>query len=204
MCGRFFLDEKFDAIIKKYGVKYRAFPLNPSPGEVTPGLPALVVRKVKGVPAADSMVWGLFSKEGSMIINAREESRRNPFFEDSFLHRRVIIPAGGYYEWQTLPGGIKNKFFITLENEALISLGGIYQKTALPNGGFREGFVIITTESFGDLQGIHGRMPVVVNGWEEEFLKGGTPEDLHGRITVTKKSYKFLKNSPCIQSSFIV
>ena len=64
--------------------------------------------------------WGLvpsWSRPGDqlpLLINARAETLSSkPAFSDAFQRRRCIVPASGYYEWQKLPGGAKQPFYIT-------------------------------------------------------------------------------------------
>jgi len=45
------------------------------------------------------------------MINARAETLdEKPAFRDAFQRHRCIIPADGFYEWQTLVGGKKQPY----------------------------------------------------------------------------------------------
>ena len=48
--------------------------------------------------------WAKDVKGGSRLINARAETVAvKPAFRAAFAKRRCLIPADGYYEWQTDP-----------------------------------------------------------------------------------------------------
>ncbi|HEV3298348.1 MAG TPA: SOS response-associated peptidase family protein [Planctomycetaceae bacterium] len=45
--------------------------------------------------------WSKDPKAGPPLINARAETvATKPSFRTSFKHRRCLIPADGFYEWQ--------------------------------------------------------------------------------------------------------
>jgi putative SOS response-associated peptidase YedK len=68
--------------------------------------------------------WGLipsWAKDrniGYHTINARAETVADkPAFRSAFKHRRYLIPADGFYEWQALPGSkVKQPWFIALRD----------------------------------------------------------------------------------------
>ena len=57
--------------------------------------------------------WGKPLKEAKLAtFNARTESvREKPFFREAFKRSRYLIPASGYYEWHTTPGGKQPYYF---------------------------------------------------------------------------------------------
>ena len=78
--------------------------------------------------------WGLvpsWSRPGDqlpLLINARAETLSSkPAFRDAFQRRRCIVPASGYYEWQKLPGGAKQPFYITRRDGLPIAFAGLWE-----------------------------------------------------------------------------
>ncbi len=67
----------------------------------------------------DLMSWGLvpfWAKESfKPLINARAETvTEKPAFRTAVSKRRCLIPTNGYYEWQKLPDGKKQPYFLSL------------------------------------------------------------------------------------------
>ena len=79
-----------------------------------------------------SMHWGLVPswakdiKIGNRMINARAETVAGlPTFSDSFRHRRCILPATGFYEWQTV-GGRKVPHRFRLASGGVMGFAGLW------------------------------------------------------------------------------
>jgi putative SOS response-associated peptidase YedK len=111
------------------------------------------------------MRWGLvpiWSKPGDnlpLMINARAESvSSKPAFRDAFKRRRCIVPASGYYEWQKLPGGAKQPFYISRSDGQPIGFAGLWENAKEEHGTA----AIVTTAASEETQEIHDRMPVIL------------------------------------------
>ncbi|MEY3028610.1 MAG: hypothetical protein RL198_7 [Actinomycetota bacterium] len=127
--------------------------------------------------------WGLIPKwqqqpSGAPLINARIESvLQKPSFRAA-AQRRVIVPASGYYEWQTV-NSTKQPFFIRPKQEgALLNLAGIYEWWRSPaiDGGpnqtiWKLTVSLITTEAPLGLREIHDRAPLLIGDqWLSNWL----------------------------------
>jgi putative SOS response-associated peptidase YedK len=68
------------------------------------------------VPARWQLIpprWKKPLKELPATFNARAETvAEKPMFRDAFKRTRCVIPASGYYEWETTPDG-KQPHYIT-------------------------------------------------------------------------------------------
>ncbi|MFN2495068.1 MAG: SOS response-associated peptidase [Pseudonocardiaceae bacterium] len=117
------------------------------------------------------MRWGLvphWAKDpgvGSRMINARAESAATkPAFRDALARRRCLLPADGWYEWQTGPGNRKQPFFITPADGAGLAMAGLWATWRGPHAADSPlvTCAVLTTEAVGPLAEIHGRMPLVL------------------------------------------
>ena len=110
---------------------------------------------------AEQMIWGLprFNGRG-ILINARAETaveRRT--FKESVLHRRCVIPAKGFWEWNKS----KEKFSFERPDSQVMFMAGCYDCF---DG--KERFVILTTEANSSVKPVHDRMPLILERNELE------------------------------------
>ncbi len=127
--------------------------------------------------------WGLIpswvkNKSEAEFIRKRTLNTRGdrifgtPFFEESAMKKRCIMPSTGYFEWGR-EGSTKVPYYIYLKNEPIFSMAGIYNCWIDRNTGEgRFTFAIITTESNslgGQIRKITPRMPVILQKEKEEY-----------------------------------
>lgn len=92
------------------------------------------------------------------LINARAETAAGlPAFRDAFAHRRVVVPADGFYEWKGAKNDRRPVWFRPREG-GLLCLAGL--AGTAPDG--RPCFVVLTTEAAGPVSDLHDRMPVLL------------------------------------------
>jgi putative SOS response-associated peptidase YedK len=73
------------------------------------------------------------------------------------------VPTNGFYEWQKLPGGKKQPYWIGMKDRSPFSFAGIWEAWTDPKTGeIIETFCIITTEPNDVTAPIHDRMPVII------------------------------------------
>ena len=94
-----------------------------------------------------------------------EKALTGRYFRHMFREGRVIIPAGGWYEW-LLEDGKKQPWYITLKVDAPLFMAGLANFKPFTPQAVEAGFVIVTEDSRGGMVDIHDRKPVVL-----------TPED---------------------------
>ena len=66
-----------------------------------------IIRPEGGQRILESKVWGWIPSWSPklLIINARgEEIRRKPMFQEALADRRCLVPATGFFEWETVEG----------------------------------------------------------------------------------------------------
>lgn len=107
------------------------------------------------------MQWGFpgFDKKG-LMINARAESvLEKQTFRESVLHRRCVIPAKGFYEWNAR----KEKFRFRRKDMPVLFMAGCYRQYEGENR-----FVILTTQANASVSMVHERMPLILEKQEVE------------------------------------
>ena len=165
MCGRYALHADPDVIALQFGVDVPA--LGPR-YNICPGTDVLAVRADRsGARHAELLRWGLiprWAKDpalGHRLANARGESLdERPAFRDAFLGGRCLVPASGYYEWQSA-GRIKQPWYLAPTDAALFALAGIAALWHGPRGPVRS-VALITTPANALSARIHDRMPLVI------------------------------------------
>ena len=112
----------------------------------------------------DLLQWGLipaWSKKPTGFINARAETlETKPSFKDSFLRRRCLIPADGFFEWEKL-GKVKQPHYFQMKDGAPFFFAGIWDEWRI-DGTSLKTCAIITTTPNKLLATIHDRMPVII------------------------------------------
>lgn len=139
------------------------------------------------------MQWWLlpfWSKEPRIkyaTFNARIESvATSSSFREPFKRRRCLIPARGWYEWQTLPTG-KQAWFFHAPDDPLLALAGLWdhwQKDDL----VIESCTIIVGEPNAAVRPIHDRMPLLMpKDRQAAWLSPGLtdPEAVRGLLQPT-------------------
>lgn len=108
--------------------------------------------------------WAKDMKIGYSTINARAETvSSKPAFRNAFRHRRCLIPADGFYEWQTIPGSkVKKPWFIALRDREPMAFAGLWERWRSPEGKELESCSIIVTDANEIMRPIHDRMPVIL------------------------------------------
>ena len=80
----------------------------------------------------------------------------NALFRDGMRHRRCLVPAAHYFEWEKR-GKDRIKYAIRPGGAAVMYMAGIYR---LENGA--PVFTILTREPAAAISFIHDRMPVIL------------------------------------------
>ncbi|QSB04450.1 SOS response-associated peptidase [Natronoglycomyces albus] len=178
MCGRYAntkvttnlatLFDALDGTDGAWGPRYNIAPTTKAPiVRMSTSAPAGAgVTNQLGSRKLDLARWGLippWAKElsiGSRMFNARSETvQTSKAYRRPFTTRRALVPADGWFEWQKLPGGGKQPYFITRP-------GGVVFAGLWDSWGKGEerivSFTILTCDSFGGLEEIHDRMPLIL------------------------------------------
>ena len=193
MCGRYYMDidtaDEIEKIIRRVDGKIKAGAdqtmrvRDIHPTEAAPILAAsnqklCCCRQRWGFPKQQE--GADFRGQGKQVIfNARSESAlEKRTFRESVRHRRIIIPAAGFYEWNR--NREKSTFY--RKSQPVLFLAGFYH---IYQG--EERFVILTTEANESVKPVHDRMPLILE--EDEMLPW---------IFDDEKTETFLSKQPCL------
>jgi len=166
MCGRFVITSPPEALRQIFG--YQEQPNFPPRFNVAPTQPVPVVVFEKGARHFRLLRWGFIPawvkdpRQFSLLINARTETvREKPAFKNAIRRRRCLVPADGYYEWQT-SAERKRPYFIHHRDGRPIGLAAVAETWTGPNGEELDTVAIVTAPASADLAMLHDRVPVTI------------------------------------------
>jgi putative SOS response-associated peptidase YedK len=183
MCGRFIAktDQSWQNFftLKKPPPQFESY-------NITPSQSVPVVRRGEHGNDCGLLRWGLipFFAKGVAgkyhTINARMESMETtPAYRTAWRRaQRCIVPANGFYEWQELPGAVKQPWFIHTVERELFGFAGLWDRSIGADGVAIESFTIVTMPAAPFMAEIHNtrrREPaILVPGDHEAWLAGNT------------------------------
>ena len=141
MCGRYALHANPEVIALQFGLD--AVPEFAPRYNIAPATEVLIVRDGK----ASLAHWGLRRR----FANLRAETLAQKF-PGPYRNGRALVPASGFYEWQSTAGR-KQPYYFSSKQEPLLGLAAIWEN---------DSFSLITTQPNAALRNIHDRMPVII------------------------------------------
>jgi putative SOS response-associated peptidase YedK len=127
--------------------------------------------------------WATDPKVGSRFINARAETvASKPAFRAAYARRRCLVPADGYYEWQTDRGEDgrvrKQPWFLSARDGTPLPMAGLYEVWRPPGDGAPLWTcTVLTTSAPDDVGRLHDRTPLLVPRAEWDRWLDPTRED---------------------------
>lgn len=169
MCGRFALYADRDILSRRFGAeapealrpRYNLAPTQTIPlVRVEDGRRRFALARWGLIPS-----WAKAMDSGYSTINARAETvATKPTYRSAFKHRRCLVPADGYYEWQAqAQSKSKQPWFIALKDGQPMGFAGLWERWTSPEGEALESCCIIVTEGNDLMRPIHDRMPVILD-----------------------------------------
>lgn len=196
MCGRFSLTVEVDAVAGAFRAEI-APPLrhhrpryNIAPTEDAP----IVIAARGGGRRAGLMRWGLVPhwaespRVGPRMINARSETvDRRSAFRESFLARRCLVPADGFYEWESRPSG-KQPYWLHLAGREMFAMAGIWSSWRSRTGSRLLTFSILTRDAPAAIRRLHDRVPVILppHNWDDWLAQGTTSAALQAILNAAE------------------
>jgi putative SOS response-associated peptidase YedK len=187
MCGRYMtpevaaLERQFN-IVGQQGADWLRQLFNATPTMTLP-----VIRWHEGRREIVGMRWGLipFFAKGDpgpySTINARIETfRTSPAYRTPWKRgQRCLVPACGFYEWQTLADG-KQPWFIGCADQEVFAFAGLWDRSTPVDGDPIDSFTVITMPASPMMAGIHNtklREPAILKPEHWDIWLNGTPEE---------------------------
>ena len=192
MCGRYTAAKDFGELIKLMGIVMARVPFfapryNIAPTQMAPVIfherhPLSSNFGAAGQPAVKLMRWGLipsWAKDesvGNALINARSETiESRTAFREAFKHRRCLIPADSFFEWQERDGK-RQPFRVMLKSGEPFCFAGLWERwikppsvdnaetdlDEAPASETIDSFTIITRAANAAITPLHDRMPVII------------------------------------------
>lgn len=174
MCGRYTETAAFEELARRFGIAVEEADndelisrYNVSPSHTVP----VIVATEDGRRLLRAR-WGLrphWARDSKLApINARAETvATSPMFRDALRQTRCLIPADGFYEWQTVPGQKrKQPWYLRLRGGGLFAFAGLYTAPH-PAAGVPATCTIITSTPNELAARLHDRMPVILDPDEE-------------------------------------
>ncbi len=184
MCGRYALHgpksrrrtaRPYLDALDEYAPRY-----NVAPTQVMP-----IVRMADGCPHVVPARWGLVPSWaqdmniGFKTFNARAETvATKPAFRDAYRRRRCLVPASGYYEWQSR-AHVKQPYYFTVGHDALFAFAGLWDEWMPADADPVATYTIIVCAPNVLAREVHDRMPVILRDEDwERWLHGSDPGSL--------------------------
>lgn len=166
MCGRYYVDDdtakEIEKLIRQVDEKMRkAENIHLQTGDICPSEVAPVIAADHDALCCKWQRWGFpgFNSK-QLIFNARSESAlEKKMFKESVEHRRVVVPATWFYEWNKN----KEKNIFYREDQPVLYMAGLYNRYQ-----DEDRFVILTTAANESMKPVHDRMPLLLNRDEIE------------------------------------
>lgn len=185
MCGRFSLTADPKEVGELFGLpELEHFPARYN---IAPTQPVLVVASGEaGAPGSNLperravlVRWGLTPgwvkdpRDFPLLINARAETAaEKASFRAAMRHRRVLVPASGFYEWHRPSKKSEEAaqaYWIRPKRGGVIAFAGLMETWSSTDGSEIDTGAILTVGANAMMAHVHERMPVVIE--PEDFAR---------------------------------
>lgn len=160
MCARFTLDTDMQQLRDVFSLT-NSIEITPSWNRAPGAMSPIVIQDRIGLAK-----WGLkpvWAKVGMRAPhNARvETAATKPYFRSAWKKRQCLVPATGFYEWQTTDTGKQPIYFNYPER--IFAFAGLWEKQAdEEEADYDVTFTILTQSAIGPVAEIHHRMPIIL------------------------------------------
>jgi putative SOS response-associated peptidase YedK len=177
MCNLYRMTRSVDEVARLFGAE-------PDPGanfahEVYPGFSGLVIANGR----AQAMAWGfplvLKGRQGQPlkpkpVTNAREDKLTSPFWRDSFVNRRCLIPVCAWAEAEGEKGRMTRTWY-GLPGEDVFAVAGLWR----PSEEWGHAYSMVMVDGHAQMAEVHDRMPLILSRAARRYwLEGSAQEAL--------------------------
>ena len=203
MCGRYALLAERARMEEFLAVTLDEQAAPPPRYNIAPTQPILVVGAGEGQKPGSNMPdrravlvrWGFIPgwvkdpRDFPLLINARSETAaEKASFRAAMRHRRILVPASGFYEWHRPAkesGGKAQAYWIRPRRDDIVAFAGLMETWSSADGSEMDTAAILTTSANAAIAPIHDRMPVVIR--QDDFsrwldCKRQEPRDVAGLL----------------------
>jgi putative SOS response-associated peptidase YedK len=196
MCGRLTLHHNWQKtthfLVNEFGMEAKESLLSLPQYNLAPSQTLLVIIHDGIHYRIGSMKWGFTSPmvNTKPVINARGETiHEKPMFRQSFVNKRCMILASGFYEWDRNQQPAQPYWFYP-ESSPFMLIAGIYQSGTNKNGHKFANVCMLTTQANAMMQPIHNRLPVILN--QDQYHHWVAPQTPVDELSFLFKSTNFL------------
>lgn len=145
--------------------------------EVYPGYPGLVIAEGQ----ARAMTWGfplvLTGRRGQKlkpkpVTNAREDKLLTPFWRESFVQRRCLVPVSQWAEAEGEKGHMTRTWY-GLPDQDVFAVAGLWRSS--PEWG--DVYTVVMVDGHPQMAEVHDRMPLILSHAAQRYWLEGSPED---------------------------
>ena len=178
MCGRYGLFADLDDLGTQLGFDPAAVRTAYRPRwNIAPTTPALAVESTLGVGRIGRMLpWGSLTPGRFLRFNIRAETIAGwSDWNGGWRYRRCLVPANGFYEWQSRPGKRRMPWWFHPADDGLIVMAGIrFGADAAEDASC----AVITCPANSLVKPVHHRMPAVLQPAQfDEWLNRAGPTE---------------------------
>lgn len=167
MCGRYASSRDARDLQSAFEVEEPPEETIPPSWNVAPTDPVYAVLQREDRRLLRVLRWGLVpswakdAKGAARLINARQETvTTKPAFRAAYQRRRCLLPADGYYEWQS-EGTRKQPWFLSAPEGGPLAMAGLYEVWSAGEQRLWT-CTVLTTSAADELGHIHDRTPLLV------------------------------------------
>ncbi len=161
MCNRFALPASPEELAEHFGLSDLEGPV--ARYNVAPGEEILVVRREGQRRVLQRASWGLRPRggQGAALLNIRAETLRTHTGAGQPRRReRVLVPAGGFFEWRHL-GRARQPYYFKLKDSPLLGFAALCERRPATPGDGRC-CALLTTAPNPLVAEVHDRMPAIL------------------------------------------
>lgn len=145
--------------------------------EVYPGYPGLVIAEGR----ARAMTWGfplvMKGRQGQPlkpkpVTNAREDKLTTPFWRDSFVQRRCLVPVSQWAEAEGEKGRMTRTWY-GLPDHDVFAVAGLWRRSV----EWGDVYTVVMVDGHPQMAEVHDRMPLILSHAAQRYWLEGTPED---------------------------